>query len=170
MSEQDISQPAPPAPAPDETSEATESAGSAAPTSPPAPAPSADENAVALAKPHDQDSLVGNVMLGLKVVGGELKWLVQRGVRSFELKQLRKRLLDEYTFLGQLTAHRLNQAEPLDPEAITDEALARDENVQLAIKQIDFLREEIALLQGEQQTKREAMLASRRKQLKLDQS
>ena len=48
--------------------------------------------------------LLGNLRTGLLVVADELKWIVLRGLRSLEIRQMEKRLAEEQAALGQAVA------------------------------------------------------------------
>lgn len=70
---------------------------------------------------------------GLSVMGSELQWVAVRSLRVWEIRQLRKRLQEEYTALGTL-----------DAEGASDSKEAT-----LSRKQVSFLQEEIDHLEQE---------------------
>ena len=109
--------------------------------------------------PSGDMGVFGALTLGLTVLGSELKWLAVKGVRSFELRQLRRRLDEEYALLGRLTA---------ELAAAGESASQGHEDVRLALGQIDFLREEIARLEDERRLSRDAFVNERRRRLNLD--
>ncbi|HKK34441.1 MAG TPA: hypothetical protein VJ934_12940 [Desulfomicrobiaceae bacterium] len=83
---------------------------------------------------------------GWSVMWGELQWTAIRFLRTWEIRQLRKRLEQEYTTLGTLTAE--NSA----PE---------DRDVDMARRQISFLQEEIDHLEQELITARQEFVRRR---------
>lgn len=71
---------------------------------------------------------------GWSVMGRELQWGAIRSLRSWEIRQLRKRLQEEYTTLGRLSA---------------DDDSAQTREAEIARRQISFLQEEIDHLEQE---------------------
>jgi hypothetical protein len=84
-------------------------------------------------------------LLGLRVLGSELAWLLILAMRRIEIKQMRKRLDEEYLLLGRLTRER--------PEG--------DEERELARRQVDFLGEEIAMLRDDLDARRREWIDAR---------
>ncbi|MDY7001557.1 MAG: hypothetical protein SVS15_07230 [Thermodesulfobacteriota bacterium] len=97
---------------------------------------------------------MGNLLAGLKVVGSEIKWLALGGLRAFEIRRMEKRLDQEYQALGK-QVHEQAKTQGPDQEPVWDE------KTQLALKQIDFLREEIAYLKEERKRFRSEFVSSR---------
>jgi len=94
---------------------------------------------------HHVHGPLGTLRLGLKVLASELRWTLLRALRQLEIRQLRKRLDQEYSTLGRLTAN------------MADEAVADDEiryEHELSLGQVAFLRQEIAHLEAERQRSR----------------
>lgn len=86
---------------------------------------------------------LATLLLGLRVLLSEFKWLFVKSLRSFELRQLRKRLRRERSALGLALSEQLKdqrEGEPLP---------APSPETMLAIKQIRFLNEEIAYLESD---------------------
>ncbi len=80
------------------------------------------------------------------MVGSELRWIALGRLRAFEIRQLKKRLDREYETLGRL-------AEPVfTRDRKASGAVSGD--VDLCLKQIEFLRDEIAQLDGERERSR----------------
>lgn len=82
---------------------------------------------------------------GFSVMGSELQWVAIRSLRDWEIRQLRKRLQEEYTTLGRL-----------DAEETSD---SRD--AELSRRQISFLKEEIDHLEQELVRARQEFVRSR---------
>lgn len=86
--------------------------------------------------------ILDNFRLGLSVWTSEMKWLATSLVRRFEISRLAKRLDEEYTRLGRVAeAPRGRMAEK-----------------ELCLKQIAFLKDEMAALQDELEARRTARL------------
>lgn len=88
---------------------------------------------------------LANLRLGLRVLASELRWLVQRGLRGLEIRQVRKRLEQEYLTLGQISAR-------LAAEDADRDSLRRDQ--ELSVAQVAFLEQELALLEAERERSR----------------
>jgi len=104
-----------------------------------------------------------NLWLGLTVLLSELKWLALHAVRHFERRQMQKRLAAEYLALGRAVADR-KAAETDAP----DSALPPVDELAMALKQIEFLRQELAYLDAETARTRAEFVARRKKALGLD--
>ncbi len=106
-------------------------------------------------------NVFSNLVLGLRVLLGELQWIGLKGLRAFELKQLKKRRREECTALGEAVAEQLQGVEastetPLPP--CNDQTL-------LALKQIRFLDDEIDQLARERKNMREEFETRRKASL-----
>lgn len=113
---------------------------------------------------HQGQGFWSNLTTGLKVVASELRWIVAGRVRAFEIMQLRRRLEREYEALGRLAEPQLAA---LRAGAEADlSGLGRDAD--LCLKQIEFLREEIALLDGDRRRSRRRFEEQRARDLGLD--
>ncbi len=108
-------------------------------------------------RPATTHGVWGNFILGLKVLGAELRWLAVSLVRRCEARQVRRRLEAEYAALGRLAREHLKSEgkAPMSP----------DGEAGLAVSQIDFLEQEIAFLDKELGRAREDELAKRRREL-----
>lgn len=93
-----------------------------------------------------------SVSLGIKVIFSEVHWSIVKGLRSWEIKQLQKRLRKEYQDLG-----RLNRQKELGQEGPDTE-----QEVDLCREQIDFLEKELKFLQQELERVRTETLDYRR--------
>lgn len=82
---------------------------------------------------------------GLKSFAGECRWFCSKALRGFEIKQLRSRLQEEYASLGKALAERVQDA----PVAIGQALPPADGPIELGLKQIAFLKEEIEFLNTE---------------------
>ena len=89
-----------------------------------------------------------NLTTGLKVVGAELRRIALGRVRAFEIRQIRRRLEREYETLGRLAEPLLSgpqKSAPGSPKPAPDAQRAVD----LSLKQLEFLRREIAQLEAQ---------------------
>ncbi len=91
------------------------------------------------------------ITLGIKTLLGEIFWTILKGLRQWEICDLRKRLNEEYIKFGKLTIH--------DPK--------NKKEIQMCKDQIKFLEEEIEFLEGELNKIREDILKNRRAALDL---
>ncbi|WP_462324605.1 hypothetical protein [Desulfoplanes sp.] len=85
-------------------------------------------------------ALWNNMLNGWKVVLSEFKWLFIKTFRRWEIKQLRKRLNEEYQTLGRVYASFVEEKKSLNPE---------DTEAEIPLKQISFLKEEIEHMEQE---------------------
>ncbi len=90
---------------------------------------------------NDPHTPFGILLLGLRVLGGELSWILVRAMRRLEIRQLQKRLREERALL----------------ERPGTDAADRE----LSSRQAAFLEEEIAFLAREMDAKRADMVARR---------
>jgi hypothetical protein len=105
--------------------------------------------------------LFANLAFGLKVLGDEARYLALNGLRGVEIRQMEKRLAEECAALGELVASAVGP----DPEPAT---APLDDAARLSLKQIAFLREELALLRSQREGLRAEVLARRSRTLGLD--
>lgn len=117
-------------------------------------------------RPHR--NIFGNLVLGLKVLLGELQWIGLKALRAFELRQLKKRLKEECATLGEAVARQLADKELGEPGADTPLPPC-DERTRLALKQVRFLEDEIEHLLRERQRMREEFEARRKSSLGVNQ-
>ncbi len=110
-------------------------------------------------------NIFGNLVLGLKLLLGELQWIGLKGLRAFELRQLNKRLKEECATLGEAVARQLSDQEP-GPDTPLPPC---DERTRLALKQVRFLEDEIENLLGERQRMREEFEARRKSSIGVNQ-
>lgn len=82
--------------------------------------------------------LLKPVITGFKVLASETKWRGIKGFRSWEIRQLEKRLAEEYQNLGISVADAATTGKIFDPKSSSND---------LALRQITFLKEEIAHLE-----------------------
>jgi hypothetical protein len=85
-------------------------------------------------------ALWSNLLNGWKVIFSEFNWLFIKAFRRWEIKQLRKRLNEEYLALGKVYAFFVEEKKSLDPE---------DTEAEIPLKQISFLKEEIEHMEEE---------------------
>ncbi len=85
-------------------------------------------------------ALWNNLLNGWKVMLSEFKWLFIRAFRRWEIKQLRKRLNEEYLTLGKVYASFVDEKKPLEPD---------NTEAEIPLKQISFLAEEIEHMEQE---------------------
>ncbi|WP_462327452.1 hypothetical protein [Desulfobaculum sp.] len=112
------------------------------------------------------DSVTDNLITGLKVLMGELKWLVLKGLRAIEIRQLEKRLAKEYAAIGKQVHETIIPGE--DGRTSTGSIPAADSAIHLSLKQIEFLQEEIDFLRDQCTRAREDDLKTRAKDLGLE--
>ncbi|MDD4649886.1 MAG: hypothetical protein PHO79_07735 [Desulfoplanes sp.] len=93
-----------------------------------------------------------NLVTGWQVVFSESKWIFIRAFRRWEIKQLRKRLNEEYLAIGKLFTGLLEQKKPIDPQ---------HPEAEMSIKQISFLKEEIEHMENELVSSRKDYIARR---------
>ncbi|MCT4534927.1 hypothetical protein [Halodesulfovibrio sp.] len=88
--------------------------------------------------PEKEKSIFANLCFGLTVWKQNIKRMFSDILHSFEIKQLEKRLEQEYAALGKVTSYHLeeNEEKPAVPSF----------EMTSAAKQIAFLKEEIARL------------------------
>jgi len=80
------------------------------------------------------------VVNGFKLLASEGKWVFIKGFRRWEIRQMEKRLNEEFTNLGKNFAASQAKGEPFDPKTSDND---------LILKQVSFLQEEIAHLEQE---------------------
>lgn len=93
------------------------------------------------------------IILGWRILLSELQWAGFKLLRYLEIRQLRKRLNQEYEILGQRT---------------TDETAKTDPEIELCKKQIAFLKEEIEYLEQELVNARQSFIQRRERKLHLE--
>lgn len=88
--------------------------------------------------PEKNTSVFQNLCFGISVWKQNMKRMFSDILHSFEIKQLEKRLEQEYAALGKVTSYHLeeNEEKPAIPSF----------EMTSAAKQISFLKEEIARL------------------------
>ena len=82
------------------------------------------------------------ILTGWKVLFSELKWSLIKICRQWEIRQLKKRLHQEYTNLGRYIYSQVEELPSTAPDLSEPET-------DLALKQISFLKDEIAHLEKE---------------------
>jgi hypothetical protein len=86
------------------------------------------------------NDIVKPVVNGFKLLASETKWVFIRGFRRWEIRQMEKRLAEEYQNLGKSYAESQSKDEEFN---------AKSSDNDLTLKQIAFLREELAHLEKE---------------------
>lgn len=89
---------------------------------------------------------------GFTVLFEESRWAFTRTCRRWEIRQLEKRLNEECRDLGRSYADALAEGRTFSPQ---------DDDNDLLLKQIEFLKEEISYLEEELATARREFLKSR---------
>jgi hypothetical protein len=92
------------------------------------------------------------VINGFKLLASEGKWVFIKGFRGWEIRQMEKRLAEEYQNLGKSYAECQTRDEAFDPKASDND---------LTLRQISFLRDEIAHLEQELASTRAEYVKSR---------
>jgi hypothetical protein len=95
---------------------------------------------------RSDESIVDVFLLGLKTWLAEMAWLTRSVLGRFEIGRLEKELEQEYGNLGR----------------IAEQPRGRKEDKELCLRQIDFLKEEIATLRDELARDREARMSKLR--------
>lgn len=104
-------------------------------------------------------NLPGTVSRGLKVLFSELKWQLVWAIRSLEVRQMNKRLRREYQSLGEASYESVRQT----PEG--ESLPPADSKMIMAVKQIEFLKDEIDHLGREGKRMRKEFVVGRSKDL-----
>ena len=86
------------------------------------------------------NDIVKPVVTGFKLLVSETKWVFIQGFRRWEIRQMEKRLAEEYQNLGKSYAESQAKGEAFDPKTSDND---------LTLKQVAFLREELAHLEKE---------------------
>lgn len=97
------------------------------------------------------------VRTGLKVLGAELKWMFSDMIRSYETRQMRRRLAAEYAALGRIARRRMAEGD--------EDAPTRDGEAGIILSQIEFLEQEIGFLDKERSRARASDLERRKRDL-----
>lgn len=92
------------------------------------------------------------VINGFKLLASEGKWVFIRGFRGWEIRQMEKRLAEEYQNLGKSYTESQAKDEAFDPKSSEND---------LTLRQISFLRDEIAHLEQELASTRAEYVKSR---------
>jgi hypothetical protein len=95
------------------------------------------------------------VVTGFKLMASESKWIFIRGFRRWEIRQMEKRLAEEYQTLGKSYAQSQADGRDFDPKASEND---------LTLRQVAFLREELAHLEQDLDATRAAYVKSRTKE------
>ncbi len=106
------------------------------------------------------------VIYGLQVIVSEGKWLMLNAIRKFEISRLLKRLDEENALLGGLLASSTDTP-PFDSKDTPDALPCTAPQAKIALKQILFLKEEIAYLQRDRENMRQEFNERRKKKLGL---
>lgn len=96
--------------------------------------------------------MIKPVTTGLRLLASETKWVFIRGFRRWEIRQMEKRLAEEYQNLGKSFSESRSRGEAFDPATSDND---------LTLKQIDFLREELAHLEADLDATRNAYVKGR---------
>lgn len=98
-----------------------------------------------------QLSFIEAFPIGIKVLFGEIHWHILRGLRLLEIKQMKKRLENEYQKLGELSRENQNsQNQEIESQR------------EICNKQIEFLEKEIDYLEKDLEKLRTDMISRRR--------
>ena len=103
--------------------------------------------------------LTNLILTGWKVLFSELKWSIIKGCRQCEIKQLKKRLQEEYANLGRCIYTQIEDSPSSTPDISEPET-------DLALKQISFLKDEIIHLEKELVQTRQEYIERRMKKIK----
>lgn len=104
--------------------------------------------------------VLANCRTGLRVLGSEIWWMLTGWLRSYESRQVRRRLNAEYAALGRLARVHLASGGKAP--------LAADGEAGIAVAQIDFLEKELEFMADDLRRTRKEMLARRRRELDND--
>ncbi len=92
------------------------------------------------------------VINGFKLLASEGKWVFIKGFRRWEIRQMEKRLAEEFQNLGKSYVESQTRGEAFDPKSSDND---------LTLKQISFLQEEISHLEQELSPSRTEYVKSR---------
>lgn len=95
-----------------------------------------------------KESVLDVLKLGVRTWNAEMRWLIKSALTRFEINRLEKELNREYGTLGRIAE---------SPRGKMDEK-------ELSLKQIEFLKEEIATLRGELVRDREERMSKLREE------
>jgi ribosomal protein S13 len=95
------------------------------------------------------------VVTGFKLLASETKWVFIKAFRRWEIRQMEKRLAEEHQTLGKSYAQSVADAKDFDPKAGDND---------LTLRQIAFLREELAHLEQDLEATRAAYVRERTKE------
>lgn len=98
------------------------------------------------------ENMTQPIVNGFKLLASETKWTCIKGFRRWEIRQMEKRLAEEYQNLGKSFAASQSRGEAFDPQSSDND---------LTLKQISFLQEEIAHLRTELETTRAEFVKDR---------
>ena len=96
--------------------------------------------------------MIKPVTTGFKLLASETRWVFIRSVRRWEIRQMEKRLAEEYQNLGKNFAESRAKGEAFDPGTSDND---------LTLKQIAFLREELAHLEKDLEATRTEYIRGR---------
>lgn len=92
------------------------------------------------------------ILAGWRIIFSELKWVVIRTCRQWEIRQLQKRLTREMTSLGKCIFHQTSSGTEID---------IQEPETDLALKQVSFLQDEIQYLKNELSKTRQEFINKR---------
>lgn len=103
-------------------------------------------------------NILSNVLLGLRVVGSEIKWAWLAAMAGWENRQLRRRLRKEETDLGRCFFAQADKLESLEEGSKVEV----DVKLRLMFKQVQFLHNEIRAAEEDLRRRREEFVAERK--------
>ncbi len=106
-----------------------------------------------------------SVVYGLQVMAAEAKWLILSAIRSFEISRLKKRLQEEEALFGSLIAKSIENTASDPSSTGPDAGSCESAQSKVALKQIAFIKEEIAYLQRDRENIRQEFYERRKKKL-----
>jgi uncharacterized small protein (DUF1192 family) len=98
------------------------------------------------------ENMTRPIVNGFRLLASETKWTCIKGFRRWEIRQMEKRLAEEYLNLGKSFAASQASGEAFDPQSSDND---------LTLKQISFLQEEIAHLRAELEATRAEFVKGR---------
>lgn len=85
--------------------------------------------------------MTGNLAAGLGVLSGELLWLVRGSIHAHEIRQIQRRQDQELKVLGSACEHALSAENDPEQQGLSDKTASPE--MDLAARQVRFLRDEI---------------------------
>ncbi|MFV0420759.1 hypothetical protein [Oleidesulfovibrio sp.] len=110
-------------------------------------------------------AMLQNLSIGLRTLSGELRWLVRSTVHAHEVRQVEKRIAQELVLLGRTSEEAIRAAKSVTTSKDSPASIEITPEIDLAFRQVDFLRDEIKRLEQELQEQRTRFIEKQRSSL-----